>query len=357
LNKQYKYTLVTLKKLNIPYCVGADSLVGFENGNIFEYSTNLKLFIYPLGIIKFILLFILLILNKIILKPKLEKNRLFYKLRFYSESLNKNENWLIFYIIKPKQKFNNIYFGNKDNSFQKKDLSFEFIKYDDILVSVPKNSNQFVNNYKNILLSDFYKNHEIEFDSLSEKKAINLLYGVVNILENTSLNFWIEGGTLLGAIRDEKLIPWDHDLDMGIINSNNNEIRNAIKLLKKEFYVSVKSFKKNHRTWILGDYRVIKIYPRKLYFFKEKLCLDLFVYYKGNLSSVNNEVYKYVVWDRNGYHKKEYLEKLDKIIFYGKQINIPKNAKGFLEVKYGKDWETPQKQWNVALDDGSIVRN
>ena len=37
-------------------------------------------------------------------------------------------------------------------------------------------------------------------------------------------------------------------------------------------------------------------------------------------------------------------------------INVPSNYEEFLEVKYGPDWKTPNKKWNVALDDGSVIR-
>jgi len=42
--------------------------------------------------------------------------------------------------------------------------------------------------------------------------------------------------------------------------------------------------------------------------------------------------------------------------FYGRQIPVPGSTERFLETKYGADWRTPKKRWNVALDDGSIHR-
>ena len=158
----------------------------------------------------------------------------------------------------------------------------------------------------------------------------------------------------MGAIRDKKLIPWDHDLDMGIINNSDEEIDNIIKNLKHKFYVSVKPFN-GEGTWRLGKYRVLKIYPKKWIFFKEELCCDLFVYYKGDIDG--EEVYKYVVWGKNAFHKKDFFDKIRSIEFYNKNIKIPNNPKSFLEVKYGKDWRIPKQKWNVALDDGSIVRS
>jgi hypothetical protein len=38
----------------------------------------------------------------------------------------------------------------------------------------------------------------------------------VEILNTTGVLFWLDQGTLLGCIRDRKLIPWDHDIDFGV---------------------------------------------------------------------------------------------------------------------------------------------
>ena len=92
--------------------------------------------------------------------------------------------------------------------------------------------------------------------------------------------------------------------------------------------------------------------------FKDNLCIDLFVYYLGRLHDADKkEVYKYVVWGRNAYHPRKFFDTLEKINFYGKKINVPSNPKEFLTNKYGKDWKTPKQKWNVALDDGSILKS
>ena len=38
----------------------------------------------------------------------------------------------------------------------------------------------------------------------------------LKIFEDNSINYWVCHGTLLGLIRDKKLIEWDHDIDFGL---------------------------------------------------------------------------------------------------------------------------------------------
>ena len=39
---------------------------------------------------------------------------------------------------------------------------------------------------------------------------------VVRILTENNINYWVCHGTLLGIIRDNELLPWDHDIDFAI---------------------------------------------------------------------------------------------------------------------------------------------
>ena len=39
---------------------------------------------------------------------------------------------------------------------------------------------------------------------------------VAELLKNNNINYWICHGTLLGVIRDNMLLPWDHDIDFAV---------------------------------------------------------------------------------------------------------------------------------------------
>lgn len=59
-----------------------------------------------------------------------------------------------------------------------------------------------------------------ETDPRVVKKLYQMMYDVHQILVNHGIKYWADGGTLLGAVRHKGLIPWDDDLDIGMMNKD-----------------------------------------------------------------------------------------------------------------------------------------
>ncbi len=359
MNTFFFTALKVLHDLKVDYIIGAESLVGLVEGDLYKYTHNLRLYLFPTSRFRLLLLAFKLLGSGIVFKPKSVQGHPFYKLRYKPSLFKKESTFISLTPLKQADVGFTTFLGGHDIFFSESDLnksSVIKINHEDHEFQVPANYIKFEERYHSELLSGFYQKHEVAFDSESEQKAVKFMHKNVAVMNETNIDFWIEGGTLLGALRDQKLIPWDHDLDFGMKYQSDAQMKQLIKKLRHHFYVSVRSFPKTQKIWHLGKYRVLKIFPRKNIFFKEKLCLDLFVYYEGTLPDQDELVYKYVVWDRNAYHRKEFFDTLDSLKFYGKEVPVPANPEKFIKVKYGDNWRTPIKEWNVALDDGSIYR-
>jgi hypothetical protein len=360
MKEQSIYQIITkLNESKIPYVLINESLIGLSEGDINKYSPNLHFFIFEYKILNLILFSLKCLMQFITVKPKKINGTLRFKVRKKDSIFKKDGAFAWIHIVNKTIDGWEVNIGRRNINYSSKCLNpcdLEVVLLKKMGIAVPNNWKEFINNNKDSLLAEYYPIQTIELNSENELRAIDLLKKVTKEINKNKIEYWLEGGTLLGAIRDKKLIPWDHDLDIGIKFSNEKKIQKLISSLKKYFFVRPLKFPSDPKIWNLGKYRILKVYTKKSYFKRSSLCLDIFLYYKGDVKD-KGEMYKYVVWGNNACHELKYFDSLDEVIFYDTKFNIPAFTKQFLEVKYGSSWETPKKHWNVSLDDGSINRN
>ena len=51
------------------------------------------------------------------------------------------------------------------------------------------------------------------------KDSEEVFKNVCSLLEDNEINYWVCHGTLLGIIRERRLLPWDHDIDFAVWDS------------------------------------------------------------------------------------------------------------------------------------------
>ncbi|RLF45878.1 MAG: hypothetical protein DRN09_01115, partial [Thermoplasmata archaeon] len=62
---------------------------------------------------------------------------------------------------------------------------------------------------------------------MDEKVAVEALRQVKEILDKYGVEYWLDSGTLLGAVRDGKFIPWDGDIDLGSLETEMGRLLKA----------------------------------------------------------------------------------------------------------------------------------
>ncbi len=77
----------------------------------------------------------------------------------------------------------------------------------------------------------------------SQNKCLGVLIRVDKICKENNLPYWLDFGTLLGAIRHKGFIPWDDDIDICMLRDDYKKI---LPLLEKEFEGDSNWFVRGH---------------------------------------------------------------------------------------------------------------
>lgn len=225
---------------------------------------------------------------------------------------------------------------------------------------------------------------------------------IKEVFDKLGIIYWVDWGTLLGAVREGKMIEWDTDIDLGTMSSSWGKIVSAISELEKKgfnvcweelkIYGNVVErcilFQRSGRPVNMALYNVkgenvweimsestntiaqgLKILCHLLLSQKPMVsqkwkpfvkvvrrCLSLLP--SGARTPFSNVVWR--AWRRSGIKivfiviPKRYFEKLGTTKFYGLTFSTPFDVEGYLEYHYGKDWKTPKKGWEWHRDEGAV---
>ena len=128
-------------------------------------------------------------------------------------------------------------------------------------------------------------NKENKFDILKKyivsKETRNIIlkgYKVLHeIFEKNNIFYIIEGGTLLGAVRNEKLIPWDDDGDISVWKKDQEKIMSLVNEFAKHGYLLSETIHP----------RVLRVVLDKK---KNYPFIDIFLYDDPNPNDNNNRI-------------------------------------------------------------------
>lgn len=184
---------------------------------------------------------------------------------------------------------------------------------------------------------------------INKKTMLKRLHDFLNI---NNIGYWLEYGTLLGAIRQGSILSHDYDLDIGINQKEwNLNLRN--KIIEQGFILT-------------REISVDGIIIEESYSFKG-ISVDLF------FCSIKNDIistpvfrpFQGLTW-KDSILKKSGVELylfnnkyngFETIQFENELWHIPKNYKAHLISYYGEDYIIPNKKWkgeNSAIPTGCI---
>lgn len=155
-----------------------------------------------------------------------------------------------------------------------------------------------------------------------KNNLVELLSYLVDILNKHNIKYFIDYGTLLGCVRNNKFIPWDTDIDISIIKED--KFNNIIEIINKDHYLII-----THPQLYVLNYSKNNL-----------LHVDISIRIKDYDNIYIDKYYK----NMYGIHMDD-LFPLQDNIFENIKIKIPYNSKKYLENIYGKKCiENPRRQ-------------
>ena len=175
------------------------------------------------------------------------------------------------------------------------------------------------------------------------KLMYQLMYDTHRILATEKIPYFADGGTLLGAVRNKGIIPWDDDLDIGIMNNYKKKFLGLQNVFEDCGYTFVE-------TW--AGYKVIMMGRKKIgeYEWSHPFLDVLFYKKEGNkIVASNREVRE--TWP-NAYYLESQFYPLKDVKFGSFKISVPSHPGSYCDRTYGNDWKThAYREWDHAKEE------
>lgn len=231
-------------------------------------------------------------------------------------------------------------------------------KYDEIIIS-----STYEDEIKEQLLKLGIKEDKLSFFQSNYKEiqlkndddlliAEELMFNISDLLIKNNITYHIDHGTLLGIIRDERIMPWDIDIDFAIPSF---EKGNILKFLEEYLSNYESKYCKINNWKYTISYQDIELGNKKskeassIIIYNDlnkdndyEIGLDLLIKYE-----YNNKL-NWIVAKRKLSSQTSDSFPSKKHIFKNKVIYIPANEINYLENLYG-NWKVAIKKWHYNL--------
>ncbi|MCK0190752.1 LicD family protein [Arenibacter sp. F20364] len=192
--------------------------------------------------------------------------------------------------------------------------------------------------------------YNITLEGKNKVIAERMLQNVATLFNQCNIDYWIEGGTLLGIRRENRLLPWDNDIDVSINHDQIEKLEDFYTKLRNAGYrVRTRYFNSTTDYFAKGDIRMIKIREKRFFgLLKGAVCLDVFIKYPKNGNSY------WEIDNKTKYVPTQFYQSFGSLEFKGFQYKTPALTDEYLTYRYG-DWQTPVKNWDTSKDDNALA--
>ncbi len=172
------------------------------------------------------------------------------------------------------------------------------------------------------------------------------------ICEKYEIDYWLDYGTLLGAIRHQGFIPWDYDIDIGMLRSDYNLfIEEGTKDLPFDIFFQNRDTDPNIGQWsYIVEARLRDRFSNNIGAQKSMngsinwhngIQLDIFVYDYDSRNNWLSNGFERILNQSKIYLKLDEIEYLDTAIFEGHEYPIPVGYDAYLKRCYGDYMQLP----------------
>jgi len=162
---------------------------------------------------------------------------------------------------------------------------------------------------------------------MDSKAAEENLMELKQVFDSHGVKFWLTGGVLLGAVREEDFIPWDEDMDL---------------IMLAEDYDSSLCDQFRAKSFIASETRIYLNKVSAIALTKRNIRTDLILQYYYPPDGVYVYLAKYpsdhgIITPAKFYKKDCFIE------FLGEKFRVPNPPEEWLDWVFDKKWKTPVK--------------
>ncbi len=157
---------------------------------------------------------------------------------------------------------------------------------------------------------------------------LDMLNDLVSVLNKYNIKYWLDYGTLLGAVRHKGFIPWDDDLDIGVLHSDRKLILESVKSELSDKY----------SIYYFGEHD--KFLKFEKYYGNNKVSIDLFPYKSINKIMETKFFPEGVVY--NNPFPEDAIFPLKILTFESTEYSVPNKFNLYLKKNYGEYMSLPK---------------